>query len=67
MSNQFRFVITDLFSGTIKGTNNAKKAYAYAQCDEWFVYDTQNFVQVFYDADNAFVAAPIEEIEDIML
>lgn len=39
--SKFRFIITDLFSGSVKGTNNAESAREFSECDEFFVVDIE--------------------------
>lgn len=38
---KFRYYITDLFDGVIKGTDNKDTALSYAQCVDFFVVDTE--------------------------
>lgn len=44
MAHKFRFIITDTFAGVIKGTDDEKRAHEFAECEEFFVYDTQEGV-----------------------
>jgi hypothetical protein len=39
--SKFRYYITDLFDGCIKGTNDETKAAELAMCEDYFVVDTQ--------------------------
>lgn len=41
----FRFYITDLCDGTVKGTNNSKVARDFANSDDHFVVDTVDGTQ----------------------
>lgn len=38
---KFRYYITDLFNGQISGSNNEDQAKELAQCEEYFVVDTE--------------------------
>ncbi len=38
---KFRFYITNLFEGEIEGTNDAAKASEFAECEDYFVVDSE--------------------------
>ncbi len=38
----FRFYITDLNEGLIRGTDDEKMAKEFAECEDYFVVDTEN-------------------------
>lgn len=38
---KFRFYITDLNDGRVKGTNNESIAASYAYCEDFFVVDSE--------------------------
>jgi predicted Fe-Mo cluster-binding NifX family protein len=38
---KFRFYITDTYDGCIKGTNDPEAARAFAECEDFFVVDTE--------------------------
>lgn len=37
----FRFYVTDLFDGCIKGTNSEQVASDFASCEDYYVVDTE--------------------------
>lgn len=39
--SKFRFYVTDLYDGDIKGTNDPESAKNFAQCEDFFVVDTE--------------------------
>ena len=51
MAHKFRFIITDTFDGVIKGTDDEKRAHEFAECEEFFVYDTQEGVWLSMDGE----------------
>ena len=38
---KFRYYVTDLFDGTIKGVTNEEDAMNYAECEDFFVVDVE--------------------------
>lgn len=54
MKTVFRYILTDLIDGCIKGTNDLEKAHDCAQCEDYFVYDT---------VDNVWICPGIELVE----
>ena len=38
---KFRFYITDLYDGCIKGTDDPEAARAFAECEDYFVVDAE--------------------------
>ena len=38
---KFRYIITDLFDGALKGTNDDQVAKDYSNCEDFFVYDSK--------------------------
>ena len=57
---KFRFIIIDVISGDIKGTNVKERAVDCARSEDFFVYDTEEGVWILSDGD-------IVEIEEIRL
>jgi hypothetical protein len=41
MALPFRFIIVDQFDGCVKGTNNEVLALQFAECDEYYVIDSE--------------------------
>jgi hypothetical protein len=39
---KFRYMITDLHEGSVKGTNDEEKAIDLSQSEDYFVVDTKN-------------------------
>lgn len=37
---KYRYYVTDLFDGAIKGTDNEEAAKSYATCEDFFVVDS---------------------------
>ena len=37
----FRFIITNTFTGSLQGTNNAETAHSLSECEDFFVYDSE--------------------------
>ena len=54
----FRFYITDLYNGAIRGTNDAELAREYSLTDDFFVADTEEGLWLTTTGDES-----IEEIE----
>ena len=50
---KFRYYITDLFDGVIKGTNDTDIANNYAGSEDFFVVDSENGLLLQTDGDNA--------------
>lgn len=46
---KYRFYITDLFDGQIKGTNSVEDAMAYSNCEEYFILDTEKDMWLSYE------------------
>ena len=38
---KFRYYITSMFDGNITGTNDTSRAVDYAECEDFFVVDTE--------------------------
>lgn len=49
MAKGFRYIITDLYDGSIKGTNDIQKAHDCATCEDFYVYDTVDCVWIHGD------------------
>jgi len=39
--SKFRYYITDLYDGDVKGTNDFETANNYAECEDYFVIDVE--------------------------
>ena len=50
---KFRYYITDLFDGVIKGTNNIEVAQDYSASTDFFVVDSENGLWLQIYGDNA--------------
>jgi hypothetical protein len=50
---KFRFYITDLFQGSIVGTNDVLVATGVANCEDFFVVDTLNGTWLQSEGDSA--------------
>lgn len=48
---KFRYYITDLFDGCIKGTNELEVAQVYATCEDFYVVDTETSKWLSYDGN----------------
>lgn len=38
---KFRYIITDLYNGNLRGTNSADSAAELSTCEDYFVLDTE--------------------------
>lgn len=56
---KFRYYITDLFDGIIKGTNDSQVAKDHSLCEDYFVVDTDTGQMLNYDEG----LVDIQEIE----
>jgi len=56
---KFRYYITDMFDGVVKGTNDEAVAEIYALCPDYFVVDSQEGVWLLESGE----ADDIKEIE----
>lgn len=48
---KFRFYVTDPFDGSLKGTNSEETARHFAECDDFFVVDTETGMWLTSDGD----------------
>lgn len=50
---KYRYYITDLFEGCVKGTNSDEMAAYYAQCEDYFVVDSETGEWVQLDGERS--------------
>jgi len=51
----FRFYITNLFVGTIMGTNNQEEAEGLAWSEEYFIVDTSTGEELSYSGERSLI------------
>lgn len=57
---KFRYYITDLFDGVIRGTDNDETANSFASCEDFFVVDTHSGEWLASDNDRL----EVQEVEN---
>lgn len=58
---KFRYYVTDLFDGKIKGTNDEDTAKSLSGCEDYFIVDTQD--GVWLNVDGPLDIESFEEVQ----
>lgn len=51
MAHKYRYIITDPYDGAVRGTDDDKAAHEFAECEDYFVYDTVDGVWLSTDGE----------------